>query len=965
MKGLIAQNLFRSSSMSFEEQEELLIEDPTVLRKRGMEIDTSELFQSLDNQESLVLNLFSDVKIQASIQKSRALKGGGSFTSGVLEDGGSMTLMINENGIVRGKVHSSRGVYIIRSNSNNKNQVIIKEIDLSQISQEDDVRKEDPEEIELFLQNFQPEARLQSKEAQQTLSENETVDVLVVYTNRARVSEGGTAEIQATIKAEVEDINQALVDSGLTNRQMNLVAMKEISYTQSTTSMGDDLDRLRWNAEDNPTSDPTGIMDEVHKFRDQYGADFVHLFVRDSTSKVCGIATIYTQLSEALVESICETNFPNNRECVSLGRQVLWSDSNMFSVSAIKASCLAGYTFAHELGHSMGIFHDRYTEIEDTPLNYDPDNGTVNFPFRRYGFGYVNQNFSRSVCWRTLMAYSKQCIDQGFSSSNRALYFSNPSISLGNDIIGYDPAGVTGSYQSTSLTGPVNASRAIDDIWDDVLIHLKPSSDSCKSLVFSDLETNTISFSFEAGMKSFTLSDVPDYCAEHNLTATSTDTFISSSTRKTTYSDGQIDFEINLIVDENSSCSDRTGQVTLTGEAGAEQILSIEQNPAQARRLICESAPSQQLANLVAVDLSNQNISGLRSFFFDDLTGLEDLDLSQNDINTLSNDIFSTLTSLRELNLSENEINSIENNAFRGLSNLEELDLSQNQISSINSLMFNSLSKLEELDLSQNQLSALQSSVFSSLSNLEELDLRGNQISSISQSLFTGLSNLEELDLSRNQIISIPANTFSQLSKLRYLWLSSNDISTLSSNVFSSLSSLRSLSLGDNELTVLPSGLFSNLSKLRYLWLNANSLTTLPDTVFSGLSRLRYLNLSYNNFTPLSDGVCTFLRGLRYVVVAGSSLDTICPTESTTSVLEFFQDIVSLENPFKSESTSYLANQNDSDGEDNLSGKIVLKMYEDGLDSSDISQITGIGEHRITNIITHQLQDSVRLENKR
>ena len=92
------------------------------------------------------------------------------------------------------------------------------------------------------------------------------------------------------------------------------------------------------------------------------------------------------------------------------------------------------------------------------------------------------------------------------------------------------------------------------------------------------------------------------------------------------------------------------------------------------------------------------------------------------------------------------------------------------------------------------------------------------------------------------------------------------------------------------------------------------------------------------------------------------SLDTICPIEPTTSVLKFFQDVVSFENPFKRQSAPYLVNSNEPVGEEKLSGKIILKMYENGIHPLDISQITGVGEYKITNIITHQLQDSVRIE---
>ena len=61
--------------------------------------------------------------------------------------------------------------------------------------------------------------------------------------------------------------------------------------------------------------------------------------------------------------------------------------------------------FAHELGHVMGLSHDRYAEGRH--LSNDP------YP---YSYGYVNQRMfepgaSASTRWWTIMAYATQCFD--------------------------------------------------------------------------------------------------------------------------------------------------------------------------------------------------------------------------------------------------------------------------------------------------------------------------------------------------------------------------------------------------------------------------------------------------------------------------------------------------------------------------------------------------------------------------
>ena len=74
----------------------------------------------------------------------------------------------------------------------------------------------------------------------------------------------------------------------------------------------------------------------------------------------------------------------------------------------------------HELGHIMGLAHDRYEHCE-----HDTSNPQCPALVRPYAYGYVNQEaFDNLVMtlltgknWRTVMAYNDQCDDAGFSCS--------------------------------------------------------------------------------------------------------------------------------------------------------------------------------------------------------------------------------------------------------------------------------------------------------------------------------------------------------------------------------------------------------------------------------------------------------------------------------------------------------------------------------------------------------------------
>ena len=224
-----------------------------------------------------------------------------------------------------------------------------------------------------------------------------SIDILVVYTPAARKMVGGTAEIEAKIDLMIAETNQAYLDSGV-NQHVVLVARQEVEYAESG-SPNEDLNRL--------TLASDGYMDEVHAIRDQAGADLVHLIYG------------YGGISLANLMGV---------------------------IAATCAECDSG-TFAHELGHNMGLYHDRYV----TPLS-----GT--FP---YSHGYVNQQAfaagaPESARWITIMAYSNQCHHEGFSCDT-ILRFSNP-----NQTYLGDPLGMPGDDRTLAVNGPADAVRTLN-----------------------------------------------------------------------------------------------------------------------------------------------------------------------------------------------------------------------------------------------------------------------------------------------------------------------------------------------------------------------------------------------------------------------------------------------------------------------------------------------------------------------
>ncbi|MCD9459040.1 M12 family metallo-peptidase [Marinibactrum halimedae] len=189
------------------------------------------------------------------------------------------------------------------------------------------------------------------------------VTVLMVYTDDARAAVGGVSNIETDIIAAIDDGNLALTNSNV-NMELTIAGMREVNVNEGRySSMGPLLRDLS-----NPNNSTFGV---VHEWRDELQADLVYLIFE-------GIQ------QNGQANAICGAGIPCNQafedEAFSVGQR------GLMDVAPI---------VIHELGHVMGLRHDRTRDCGSATRNC----GQFLYP---YSFGYIDPQGSTD--WGTIMA---------------------------------------------------------------------------------------------------------------------------------------------------------------------------------------------------------------------------------------------------------------------------------------------------------------------------------------------------------------------------------------------------------------------------------------------------------------------------------------------------------------------------------------------------------------------------------
>jgi len=357
----------------------------TALAPRGIDAAKDRVEKAASRQPAVRLQLFPDAGAVFQRTNIEAAYGGGYTWTGT-QDGneGTATLVISRDQVT-GHVQLGERIYRIEPVSGTLHRIL--EIDPGRLP---------PDGPHLTPPKRSSGAEPDGAEAatpEPSATATAVVDVLVAYTTRAR---NASPNILANINLAVALANGAHTSDG-TFIQLRLRGTMPVSgYDEAPLAYEATLYNLSNLTGGGSTAAGRAAFDPVRTRRNTLGADLVAL-IREGGS-VCGQAWLIERPTAAAAP---------------------------FGFSEIsRGGCISNHSFAHELGHNMGLRHDRFV---------DPS------PNTRYNYGFVN--VSKRV--RDIMAYQNRCTAAGVSCT-RVNLFSNPRILVSGDRFGI-PAGQPGA----------------------------------------------------------------------------------------------------------------------------------------------------------------------------------------------------------------------------------------------------------------------------------------------------------------------------------------------------------------------------------------------------------------------------------------------------------------------------------------------------------------------------------------
>ena len=872
-------------------------------------------------QARLRLNLFDDVEFEATLER-RAETGSGFALSGPLEGTpfGRVVLVVNDQ-LTMGRVYTPRGNYSMRGAGDlltvermapqPRSCVTLTTPDLpaglaggfrkspalSENRSIGALRSSRGDGAGTVFANGVSTGTPNESNAKgsNASGDGRVVDVLVVYPSFVRDLEGGYAAMLSLIDLDIATANEAYAASGV-NLRVELAAAVEVDYDRFLESRLDrsGISSSYWiDAVEHLTEPDDGQIDEVHALRDEHAADLVLLHMgggRHDTFGdyvVGGIAWTMPEVSQDSLER--------------WGFAVAMSGDGTF--------------VAHELGHSMGLMHDRHRDTGNEPFPYshgyryehsppNPDQPGETYPPRWHGT--VMSQLSGRDGYDFFLAFSNP----------ELVHPSDPNLRLG----------VAGDEPSSDSDGPADATRHLNELRE-TLVNVRTRGDAgpCRYELAGDEGELTAS----GGTYSVRVDTQTDCEWTANL-----GDWVSpvSETRGT--GSGEISYTVAANDGFRRTVEvEVSGQVHARAQVGARPITPVCDRSWRIKDFLMDYHPdyryetelrggfvhvtyetqcedlvfdAEYLASFANLRRPNFGYDGfivaeIKHGDFDGLSGLFQLWLRS--MERVPSDLFSGLTNLRILKLGEDiawvetpPLRGIQPGAFRGLSGLLKLTINEHRLGAFEGRMLEGMPRLVDLgvygnfahrdiatnivwikDDSDRPVTGIAPGTFSELPNLHRLKWVGHTMEKLEPGTFSGLRKLRALYLDRDAIANVELGAFDGMPKLRILRMSDYAFETLPPGVFENLPELSELMIVGGELSRLPPGVFDGLSKLWLLQLDFNSLKTLDRNVFSGLKELELLGLHQNRLRSLPGGLFRDLESLRGLWLYNNELGDLEP----------------------------------------------------------------------------------------
>ena len=742
-------------------------------------------------KSTLLLNLFADIEFEAVFNRSTPTATGFALSGRVAaHEASAVTLVVNGD-VLAGTVWAPSGTYRITGTSEH---IVIRKLGSGMRCHLAAPPGRGPFRPAGDRARVAPSWADASTDEKDDAEEEVVTDLLVVYPSSARRLEGGHRSIRALIDHDVAAVNDAFSASAARQR-IELSAAVEMDYRHKGIFTA--LDDLVKGSD---------LREAVDELLASYQADLVYLHLGSAPDGLIGVAgAAYSFLD------------PTPDEIARYGYTVGYSSA-----------------FAHELGHIMGLKHER------------ADNN-INKPFP-YSHGYLfpdPMDSETTLC--TTMGAKLPCLPR----------FSNPEQRYPDE--DGVPLGVPGDEPTPDADGPADAVRHLNELRH-LVADVRPRDEAC-AFVLSPAPEEV-----PAAGGSYTVA--VETAAECEWSVRSLDRAVTVTGPTNGIGNVQVAFEVAANPDWQRELGLAVaGEVHVLRQAAAREITAVcNRSPAAVAAIErkvgkgCNEINADDLARIDRLRIGPRDITA-RAGDFDGMSGLGHLEIwtywaypYDGPAIDIGRSMFAGLANLAVLRLSAVDA-VLAQGAFRDLESLETLSISD-AVDSFPDGAFAGLERLDWLILNANRIEGMSHGVFEGLENLRELTMRYNDgLKTLEPGVFSFLTALERLDLGQNALETLPLGVFGGLTKLEHLALFGNRLRELEVGLFDGLQALEFLWLDDNLLTELKPGVFRDLPRVDTILLRGNRLTRLGSGVFDGLDNLAELILRHNRLEELEEGI--------------------------------------------------------------------------------------------------------------